>query len=254
MEQFNRRRYEMLARVRDFGTTYGHLFPESTLAAKAFAVVTNAVGDIEARDVTQTTASVSARGTRKKDARRALYERLLLLAKTAQVIPDADAAFKAHFDLPYWPSDQVLLTTARQFTQRAEEVATQFVGHGMPQTFVSDLKTLIDGLEAAVRNRGMSRDQLVAARAGIRQALANGFTAVWQLDAIVANHLPGDKVVQEVWKRSRRMTYPPKRRQPTAPEAGPVDPPTAAPAPDPAAPASSAEVERPPLRLVTPAA
>ena len=39
MKDFERRRIDMLARVRDFGARYGHLFPESGLARQTFAAV-----------------------------------------------------------------------------------------------------------------------------------------------------------------------------------------------------------------------
>src|SRR6478735_5318698 len=183
-----RRPYEMLVRVRDFGTIYRGLFPESSRASKAFAAVASAVQAIETSDVTETSASVSARATRKQAARRALYERLVLVAKTAQVLP-VEPGFKAHFTIPSSRNDQGLLTTARQCVQRSATEAAQFVEHGMPANFPDDLTALIEAFEKAVRDRGMSRDQLVAAKAGIQEALANGFTAVGQLEVIVANHL-----------------------------------------------------------------
>jgi len=47
----------------------------------------------------------------------------------------------------------------------------------------------------------------------MRQAMANALTAIWQLDVIVPNHLAANPVAREVWKRSRRLVYPSKRRQ-----------------------------------------
>jgi hypothetical protein len=220
MHHFDRRRFEMLTRVRDFGATYGELFPESTLAPQAFAAVTTAVGELEQRAVAETTASVAARGTRKREARRALEERLLLMARTAQVLTGVDAGFRAQFTLPRSREDHVLLTTARQFLERAEAAVSEFVAHAMTSTFIGDLQALIDGLDVALRDRGMNRDQLVAARMAIKEALANAMKAVAQLDVIVANHLASDPVVREVWKRGRRIVYPPKARKRTTPDAG----------------------------------
>ena len=161
MHHNDRRRYEMLVRVRDFGTTYGQLFPGSTLAPRAFAAVSTAVDDIQAGDVAETTASVAARATRKQEAKRALQERVLLIARTAQVLPDTESAFKAYFTPQSMRTDQRLLATARQYAQRVEPVAAQFVAHGMPDTVVTDLNVLITRFETALRDRGMSRDQLI---------------------------------------------------------------------------------------------
>jgi lambda repressor-like predicted transcriptional regulator len=237
MHHNDRRRYEMLVRVRDFGATYGHLFPESTLAPQAFAAVTTAVDDMETADVAETTASVSVRATRKQDARRALQERLLLIVKTAQVLPGTEPAFKAHFRVPASRNDQQLLTTARQCGQRAAPVTEQFVAHGMSPTFLSDLDALIERFEEALRDRGMSRDQLVEARGRSRQALANALQAIGQLDVMVANHLAADPIVREVWKRSRRVAYPAKARRASATDPGGA---AAASGPEPAVPPAPA--------------
>ena len=234
MHHNDRRRYEMLVRVRDFGTTYGQLFPGSTLAPQAFAAVSTAVDNIQAADVAETTASVAARATRKQEAKRALQERVLLIARTAQVLPDTESGFKAYFTPPNTRTDQRLLTTARQFAQRAEPVAAQFVAHGMTGTMVNDLNALITRFETALRDRGMSRDQLSEARGRIKQVMANAMQAIAQLDVLVANSLAADAVVRDVWKRSRRVVYSSRlRRQPAG------EPDAAATPPTPAAPAAA---------------
>jgi hypothetical protein len=259
MQAFDRRRYEMMTRVRDFGITYGDLFPESSVARKAFTVVGNAVTEIQARDVAETTASHAARVTRKKAAREALRARLVPLIKTGQALQDADPAFREQFVLPKKVRDQQLLAIAQQCLQRAATEAPRFVVHGMAPTFVADLTPLVADFEAALRDRGMNRDQLVEARAGIRQAMGNAFTALWQLDLVVANHLVSNPVAAEVWKRSRRLAYPNRRRQTTAGEPAPADvsgselaAASGAPAP---APASTRDgTDRPSLRLAPRAA
>ena len=105
------------------------------------------------------------------------------MAKTAQVLTGVDAGFRAQFTLPLSRNDHVLLTTARQFLGRGTGAAPAFVAHGMAPTFIGDLQARIDALEGALRDRGMSRDQLsiVAARAAIKEAMANAMKAVAQL-------------------------------------------------------------------------
>jgi hypothetical protein len=208
----------MLARVRDFGATHGALFPESSQARQAFTVVNAAVDELEQRDVAETSASLAARATRKQQARAALRERLLLLGRTAKVLPGADVAFTAQFTLPESGNDALLLTVARRCVQRAGEVAAQFTTYGMPESFLHDTTELIRRFEAALRDRGMSRDQFIAARTGIKQALASALKAVAELDVIVANHFAGNAVVSEVWRQSRRIAAPPKPRRPSPAE------------------------------------
>jgi hypothetical protein len=207
MNNKDRRRYEMLARVRDFGASNGHLFPESSLAQQAFGEVTSGVKEIETHDLAEASASVSARATRKLEARRALVERLMLVAKTAQVVSGSGPDFKAHFQVPDTTNDHLLLTTARKFATHAAPVAEQFIAHGMASTFVADLGARIEQFEGALRDRGVSRDQQMAARDGIKKGLATALAAARKLDVIVSNHLASDSAVRGVWKRNRRIEY-----------------------------------------------
>jgi hypothetical protein len=223
MRDIDRRRYDVLGRIRDFGATYGDLFPESSLASQAFAVVSNAVEEIQGNDVSATAAQVGARSTRTQTARRALRERLLLMARTAAVLPDVEAGFREHFTLPAKTSDQALLTIARQSVQRATPMAATFVAHGMTPAFLRELTALIDGFEGALRARGGSRGEVVAARAAIREALTAAFKAIRQLDVIVANHLTSNPVALEVWHQAKRIVYPPAARK-TAEAAPPAMP------------------------------
>jgi hypothetical protein len=226
MNDIDRRQYEMLVRVRDFGASHAHLFPASSLAQQAFADVTTGLREIEAHDVAEASASVSARATRKLEARRALVERLMLIARTAQVLPGTGPDFKAHFRVPDTTNAAVLLTTARQFTKDATPCAQQFIAHGMPSTFLDDLGALIEQLESALRDRGVSRDQQMAARARIRKALASALSATRTLDVLVANHLASDSAVREVWKRNRRRDQARARKAIATPPGDTVEAPT----------------------------
>ena len=224
MDYKDRRRFDMLTRVRDFGATHGDLFPDSSLAAEAFTAVATAVGDIETAAVAQSSAAVSARASQKRDARRALQERLVLLANTAQVLRDAEESVKAHFVVPKTTNDQRLLTTARQFVQHVAPLRAPFVAHGLPVTFADDLNVLIGRLERAVRDWGVSRDRVVETRGRIKQTLATAAAAIAQLDVIVANHLGADPVVSAVWARSRRIVYAAKPRKVTPEQEGATEP------------------------------
>src|SRR5207244_8395793 len=76
MYERERRQYEMLVRVRDFGDRYGHLFPASSVAQRNFAAVARAVRELESQDVEHMGASASARAQRKIMAGEALHARL----------------------------------------------------------------------------------------------------------------------------------------------------------------------------------
>jgi len=240
MQIIDRRRYEMVARVRDFGSSYGHLFPEDSGAYQAFGNVARTVEEIEAQDLAESSATVSARAAWKIGARKALVDRLVLVGKTARLIHDADPEFKAYFELPDSAGDTHVLTTARQFVAKATPVAARFVADGWPATFLSDLEGLIDNFEAELRDRGQSRGDRVAARSTIKGLLEEAIRTASKLDVMVAYHLAPHAAARAVWKSIRRVDYPwPKGRRVAAKPAADDAATPAAPPPVPPIPSSA---------------
>jgi hypothetical protein len=219
MNAMERRQYEMLVRVRDFGATYGHLFPETTVARENFAAVAAAIEQLDAHDLVYMQASVSARAHRKATERAALLARLQAISQTARVLSADAPGLDRQFQVPDPAGDQVLLTTGRRFTQEVEPLQSDFVAHGMPATFVADLRALVDSFERALRDRGLGREALRATRVATSAATASGLAAVRALNAIVTNHLTDDAVTRTVWNRERRIVYP--KRTTAAPEQTP---------------------------------
>src|SRR5689334_23190167 len=82
------RRYEMLVRVRDFGTAHEDIFPSSTLGGQAFAAVAAAVTELSQQSATQLSARGSTREglTTKSVARAALRDDLDAIIRTARAI------------------------------------------------------------------------------------------------------------------------------------------------------------------------
>jgi len=74
MNAIQRRQYQMLLRLREFGNTNRELFATSTVAQEAFGSLNAAVNELTVSDLLKMTASASARGSRKKEARKALLE------------------------------------------------------------------------------------------------------------------------------------------------------------------------------------
>jgi len=208
MNEIERRQYEMLVRVRDFGDRYGHLFPASSVARRSFAAVARAVRELEAQDIEHMAASASARARRKTMAGDALRARVLAISQTARVLAADTPGLDQQFAMPSPATDQALLTAASKFARDAEPLSSQFLAHGMPATFIAELLALVDIFERALRDRGAGREARGAARASTRAALASGLAAVRALDAIVTNHLRDDAVTRAVWERDRRVVYP----------------------------------------------
>jgi len=230
MNVSERRQYDMLVRVRDFGDTYGHLFPTSSVAPQNFATVAAAVKELDAQDLAHMAASVSARAHRKEMAREALLARLQAVSQTARVLSADAPGLDQQFEVPFPASDQTLLTTGRKFARDVEPFRSQFLAHGMPATFVADLNALVDSFERAMRDRGLGREARRAARASTQAALSSGLAAVRSLNAIVINHLRDDVVTRTVWDRERRIVYPERAKQTDAtPESAPAPAPPESP-------------------------
>jgi hypothetical protein len=231
MTREQRLRYEMLLRVRDFGSAHRARFPESSTAGKGFAAVAGAVAAIEGHAMDGLVTAEEGRKARDA-AREVLVERLTAIARTARVIardlPGADDVFK----VPEQRSDTALLTTARAFIREGEAVKARFVPLGMSDRFLTDLQAVVETFEEAIHGRRAGRSGLAVARAGLKTALAQGLDAVRTLDVVVANTLQDDLAVLTAWKRGRRMTSKAKGAPgvKTTPES-PTPPPSVAPAP-----------------------
>jgi hypothetical protein len=213
MNANERRQYEMLVRVRDFGTAHGQLFPAATVAGETFAAVDAAIKELDAQELAHLAASVSARAQRKDTARQALLDRLQAIVQTARVLRHDDASLIQQFEVPAPASDQTLVNTGRKFARDAAALGPQFIAHGMPAAFIAELNALVDGFETALRDRGLGREARRAAGLRTKAALASGMDAVRRLDAIVTNHLTDDAVATALWERERRVAYP-KRTDP----------------------------------------
>ena len=232
MRNIETRQYEMLVRVRDFGDAHGELFPESSLAGDMFETVGTAVKQLSEQAVSKMSSKRGGLRTRTR-ARDVLLDRLQALSRTAGAIGANTAGLEDKFELPDAPSDQALLTAARLFGRDAEAFKSQFIAHGMPQTFIAGLAQLVERFEEAIRGREAERDEHTAARASIEMALASGLAAVKTLDVLVANRLLDDAVTMAVWKRDRRVVYPWRTKGAAA---------TQAPAPAAPSPQTSSEV------------
>jgi len=228
MNAIERRQYQMLLRVRDFGDSFGGRFPPSSVARDNFAAVAAAIKELDAQDVAHMSASLSARAERKDAARQALLARLQAISLTARVLRQDASGLVEQFEVPAAAADQTLLTAGRKFARDAEAFSSQFIAHGMPATFLADLNALVDRFESALRERGLGSEARRAASLTTKALLASGLAAVRSLDAVVNNHLGDDEVARAVWARERRVVYP--RRTEATPAPAPVpaapEPPT----------------------------
>jgi hypothetical protein len=221
------RRYEMLVRVRDFGSAHAGIFPPDSLGGQTFAAVTAAVAAFGQHAGAQMSCRGSAReGLDARTAARArLWTALDAVRRTARALALDTPGLAEKFRLPSGQGAQALIAAARAFVQDAGPLATQLVAHGLPATFLNDLVTAISSYEGAIGARATAIGARAAARAGLATALGAGLAAVERLDAIVQNRLHDDPETSAAWERARHVDEPPRVRngarkpQPPAPPA-----------------------------------
>jgi hypothetical protein len=217
--------YTMLIRVSEFGDTYRDRFAHSGVARDQFAAVADAVTQLRQHAVAKMSAAQQGKSS-KATARRALAEQIGAVHRTARAVALTTPGLDDAFHLPHPRTEQALLTAGRMFARNAEAFVGPFVTHGLPPTFIVDLRATVEQFERAIRDRRAEQSGHAAARGSIQATLAAGLTAARVLDAIVANELRQDPVTLAVWQRARRIVHPRGGRTVSAPPAAvpaPVD-------------------------------
>jgi hypothetical protein len=217
------RRYAMLARVREFGEVHKDLFPETSEGGQAFAAVGTAVAQLATHTRSKLSSTYDGRRARVA-ARTALRDRLDTIARTARAIAEKTPGFADPFRLPVKQADESLLITLPIFIDEAEAKKERLVRHGLSETFIEDLKSLIDQFAQAVRTVVAAKERSKVARKGIAAAQLAGVAAVRQLDVIVANQLEHDQQALAHWEEARKMEYLNRRRPATAEEEPVLEP------------------------------
>ena len=183
MKAIERRQYEMLLRLRNFGNTHRDLFQAAPVALEAFDSINAAINELTVTDLLKESASASARADRKVIAKKALMEMLTNVCQLVRVLRGRGQDVPG-FALPVSRSDQALLTAGRQFAQEAA------------------------AFEKAANDRGMKRADHIAAKTRIHELLGSAILDVRALDLIVNKELSGNSPLQAVWKHARRVEDP----------------------------------------------
>jgi hypothetical protein len=198
-------RYRMLVRVREFSAAHRDLFPAASPAGQLFAALSKAVDQLSAYITAQDAGRGASRegAMSKAGAREALNEALDAIARTARALDTPGLGGK--FRLPSARNDYELATAARRFQQEAAPLKAQFVSHGLPKSFLTDLQAALDAFERAAQDRLAAIETSAAAAAGIGTAMDLALAALTRLDAIVANTLRGEPTLMAAWTTARRV-------------------------------------------------
>jgi hypothetical protein len=206
MTELEIRKYQTLARVRDFGVTHRDLFPARSVAGKLFAAVAAAADALPQYETTELAGRGGQQdGAASKAAARAMLRRQVrAIARVAAAaeVPGLGAKFRVSLSC----SDERLLSQARSFLMEAKPFVDTFVAHELRSNFLRQLQAAIDAFEQAMDARASGRAQRVGARARIESTMEEGLRAVRRLSAIVPNKLD-DPAAVALWDLARRIDY-----------------------------------------------
>ena len=219
MKDTERRRYEMLVRVRDFLGTRTASFPPATMGGQLFAALAGIVEELDTHATAQMSSHSAAMQstTTKATARAALREDLEAIARTARVMALDTPGLEDRFRLPRNNNDQMLLSAARAFAADALPLKAQFIQHELPANFLEDLNADIADFEQAISNQGINTESQVAATEAIDSAIERGLTTVRKLHAVVRNKFADDAATLAAWLSASHVERPPRTKKPEPP-------------------------------------
>lgn len=221
MKSLDVKKYNMLIRVRDFGAARADLFPPGSLGARTFVEIGAIVDRLNASVTSESSGRRAAcQGVVSKAVARAgLRQALEAISRTARGIALDTPDILTKFQMPDGKSDHELATAGRQFAEDAGPLAADFVAHGLPESFVADLRAALATFERAISGRALGRETHVGARADIAAALNLAFDTLPRLDAIVENTFGSDPHALAAWRLARNVGRPPTRGGGPAPAA-----------------------------------
>lgn len=216
MNADERRRYDMLARVRDFGAENDGDFPPGSIGADNFATVGEVVGALDASGAAQASGMSSGRqGTAmKSNARENVREELRAINRTARALALDDPGVSEKFLMPRGSSDQKLIAAARAFIADAEPLKNKFVEYGLNANFLSELQADVTSFEQAVGDKNAAIVEQVGATAEIDAQIERGMVAIRRLKAIVANKYSNNPAKLAAWTSASHVENAPQRQAP----------------------------------------
>lgn len=207
MNEIETRKYEMFARVREFGATHAAAIPTNSLAADLLAQIGSAVDELSGHSATKATGAGTAReGTASRGlARETLRADLEAISRTARAMAPRIPNVHAKFKMPIAGRDQALLDAARAFAADATPLRSEFALRELPESFFVKLESDIAAFERALNVQRHGRETRIEAGAAIERTIAAAMQAVRQLDSIIRNRFGGEPAALAAWTSASRV-------------------------------------------------
>lgn len=220
MNDKQRRRFERLARSRDYATTQSAGFPANSVGGKALTGLNTKISEIEELDAARNTSHRTFQhGTSsKRDTREAIRELLAAISTTAATAALDFPEFKDKFRRPRTNlNDQNLLGTARSFAADALPHKARFIEYDMPPDFLDRLNELIEDFEQAINQQNVGKGGRRANIAAIDAALDTAEQDLERLDTAIRNKFSADAAILAAWESARKLQNTPKSPKTPAP-------------------------------------
>jgi hypothetical protein len=219
MDAVERRRFDMLVRVRDFGLANAADFPAGSIGAANFAEINSVITELEESGEAQNSGmSAGKQGTKLKSIARAeIREQMRTINRTAHSMAIDIPGIEDKFRMPRGDNDQILLAAARAFASDGVPFKNQFVEYGLPAAFIDDLNEDITAFGVAVGDRNAAIDEHVGATAAIDAQIERGIIAVRRLRAIVPNRFRDNPAKLAAWTSASHVENAPQRKAPPQP-------------------------------------
>lgn len=216
MNDSERRRYEMLVRVNQFGVDNAGDFPSGVGAAQ-FAVVTTVVSETESKSALQAGgfAEAAQQFEVKDTCRENLRDEMSDISRTAKSMEYEFDGIADKFRFQPNMNDATMLATARAFITEAGPYSANFIAYGLPATFLADLTAAADAFEASFSNTAAATAEHVAATADEAAKVRTGMVIVRILDGIVKNKYANDPGKLAAWISASHVEKAPKKKEPT---------------------------------------
>lgn len=210
-----KRRLDMLDRLRTFCAAHPGLFESVKDFQKTLADLDASIADLRAQVQAQDSglASFHEYTQMRGDARAALRGTLDSIRTFAATLDTVGLDEK--FQLRKHLSDVALLVRARSFADDAAPLADALAARGLPEGTLSNLPNEIAALEHTIQASDDQRRIHVGARAGIHAALRSATQIVKRLDAMMLRGSARDAATVAGWANVRRVG-PMKTNEPAA--------------------------------------
>jgi hypothetical protein len=210
MNTKERKQYETMLKIRQFGEQHAADFPVGTFAGDTFTALNQTIETLRQFALAEDTHRTGKRqGTTVKSVQREnLVEDLRAINRSARAMARRIPGVDEKFRVPLRGSDREFITTARRFAAEAESLQVEFLNYELPADFLADLREDITAFEKSLEDRTAARSGVVTATAAIDEGMSAGLGIIRDLDAVVRNRYRNDPTTLAAWVSATHVPRP----------------------------------------------